>query len=100
MVHYRNPSKDMIQNEPMLYALERYRRNFRDAKAFEDTHRRVHYCCYGPSLCPICPAIESLETALGDLEWLLIKLKKKYSIEITRHVHKNKTWSWTATMRN
>ncbi len=98
MIYYRNPSINMIPDEPMLYALERYRRNLRDAKGFEDTHRRVHYCCYGPNLCPICPAIESLETAIGDLEWLLVKIKKKYNIEISRHVKKNKTWTWTATM--
>jgi len=100
MVYHRNPVTNMISDEPMLYALERYQRNLRDAKAFEDTHRRVHYCCYGPSLCPICPAIDSFETALGDLEWLLVKLKKKYNIEIIRKVKKNQTWTWQATMLN
>ncbi len=94
MVFYKEKLKNMIQDEPMQYAMERYRRNFRDAKAFEDTHRRVHYCCYGPNLCPICPAIESFETCLGDMDWLLHQLKRKYKLQVYRRIKKNETWTW------
>ncbi len=94
MVFYKATTKHMIQDEPMQYTLARYRTYCRDAKAFEDTHRRVHYCCYGPNLCPICPAIDSLESALGDLDWLLTKLHKKYKLQVYRHIKKNQTWTW------
>ncbi len=94
MVFHTEFNQNMIQDEPMSFTLHRYRRNFRDAKAFEDTHRRVHYCCYGPNLCPICPAIESFESALGDMDWLITQLHKKYKLQVIRKIKKNKTWTW------
>ncbi len=87
--------RDFIQDEPMAYATDRNKKSISNYKhEFEDTHCRVHFCHKGPYVCPICPAINAGETACGDLEWLLHKLKKKYKLTVYRHTKPNKTWTW------
>ncbi len=83
-----------MQDETMQFALQRYRKSWRDAEGFQDTHIRVHFCHFGPNLCPLCPAHYAFQDALGDLEWLLTKLHKKYKLDVYRHVKPNKTWTW------
>ncbi len=91
---YRHKVKDMIQDEPMAFTLGRYKQDWRTAESFWDDHRRVHYCCYGGKTCPMCPAHYSMQDALGDLDWLLTKLHKKYKLDVYRHIKPNKTWTW------
>ncbi len=74
---------------------ENYKRQLRNyIHEFQDTHCRVHFCHKGPYVCPICPAIQAGESAMGDLEWLLAKLKKKYKLEVYTKLKKNGTFTW------
>ncbi len=94
MVYYKDRKEDMIQDEPLNFTVQRYRRYLNEALAFNDTHMRVHYCHYGAQPCPQCPALYALQDVLGDIDWIIGKLHKKYRLEIYRHIKKNDTWTW------
>ncbi len=86
---------DHYNGELMSAANNNYQRQIRNyINDFQDTHCRVHFCHKGPYVCPICPAINAAQTAAGDLEWLLAKLKKKYRLEVYANLKKNGTFTW------
>lgn len=76
-----------VHAEIMMSRVREYR------NTFEDTHRRVHYCCYGArSTCPICEIADIAETACGDLIEVSKDLQAKRGIKYIASMVKNNSF--------
>ncbi len=88
-------ASEPVHGDSLLAYATRCKKLMSETRAlYEEQHKRVHFCHYGPHLCYICPTWTALDSTSDSCIELAIYLRRKIKQEFWWNQPTNKIGKW------